>query len=136
MGHLLRLLTADAIQRYTKALKASVVFHQLSRDPVMARKYVELKLPALPPPPAPPLYGKVQIPPHDFLSHAKHVAQIHYSNKRQVLGIFTWLYANWDVSFSAFSYMDTTPENSLALPCQLEDFKRLQHKYARPAGFR
>jgi hypothetical protein len=53
---------------------------------------------------------------------------MHYSNKRQVLGIFKWLYSTWDVVFSSFVFMDMEPQTSLALPCHLDDFKRLQQK--------
>lgn len=106
-----------------------MVYHKLPRDATLSQQYTALRLPPAPVAPPAPRFGKVQIPRHDFTTHTKHVAQIHFSNKRQVLGIFAWLYASWDVHFAGLCVMDTCPEATLPLPCMLEDFKRLQHKY-------
>jgi len=129
--NLLRNLTGEVIQGYTRSMKVAIVQHLLENNEEFLSSYNHLKLPPPPVRPIPPYNAKVATPePLMSFSKSTHIIKsTHYSCIHEVLKTFMWLNHTWDSSFSVNTYMDTEL-SSLSLPCQLSDFVDLQTKHS------
>ena len=77
-------------------MKRAMVYETVARGGVARAEYERLRLLALPVRPAPPRFGKTQIPRHAFASSREAVARAHFSSSPRVLTTFCWLHETWD----------------------------------------
>jgi dynein heavy chain len=132
LGSLLSNLTKQLILFYSRAMKTTVVFAQLSEAPRYRReatveRYKQLDLPAVPAKPPVPRSGKVACPEPEVpysLSRAR-IAASHCSSKKEILNVFKWLHDRWNRRFQNYAFMDVQLEG-VTLPCSLDAFKRAQ----------
>ena len=130
LGNLLSDLTKDMIRWYSRAMKKTVVFAELSdipryRKEATVRRYKELELPPIPPKPRVRYHGKVSCPDYPFTERRNRIASTHYSSSKEVLNVFKWLYDRWSKRFQSYAFMDWCL-TTIPLPCSLEAFKRIQ----------
>ncbi|GMH99793.1 hypothetical protein TrVE_jg2105 [Triparma verrucosa] len=128
---LLRSLTGEVIQSYTRSMKEAIVNHLLRNNKAYLEEYNSLRLPPVSPIMKAPENGKVPIPePLQEYEKSKHyIKTTHYSSTREVLKTFMWLNHTWDSNFSNSTFMDVGLEK-LTLPTELEAFEGLQNKYS------
>jgi len=124
-GQLLRKLTKDVIQGYTRTMKQAISAYKYNSDASVRETYETLKLPPAPPTLAPPMFGKVSIPAHAYDDCKQFVADNHFSALREVLVTFKWLYDTWENVVAQTHFMDTDLA-TLELPCMLDDFAAVQ----------
>ncbi|CAM9362495.1 unnamed protein product [Pylaiella littoralis] len=127
LGNLLRDLTKQVIQHHTRSMKKSILFYKLKHSQVEKERYFHLGLPAVPEASPIPWSAKVNIPPHPYSERRKALGNIHYSSLSEVLQAFLWLYEVWEAAFLEERFMDTELK-SLDLPCNIDDFCKIQSK--------
>jgi dynein heavy chain len=128
LGDLLRNLTGDTIQWYSRTMKKTVLFGKLSgskMDEKTIARYAELHLPPPPGKPAVPLIGKVPCPSYPFKERQHRIAQIHYSSQAEILEVYRWMYTRWIDQFQQTSFMNCSLSTE-SLPMPLAQFVRLQ----------
>ena len=128
---LLRNLTGEVIQTYTRSMKVAIVNHLLKSDTAYLSEYNSLKLPPVLPRSPAPSNGKVDIPTptQEYLKSAHYIKTTHYSCLHEVLKTFMWLNHTWDSSFSSKTMVDCDMD-TLSLPTSLAAFDELQVKHS------
>lgn len=133
LGALLRNLTADTIQWYSKAAKKTVLMSKLTnpvyKDEKIILRFNQLKLPPFPPKPKVPWSGKVPCAPYNYAERLSRLENLHYSSQSEVLSIMKWLYEHKCQVFQYYNFMDVTL-SELKLPCKLDQFRKLQHEHS------
>ncbi|CAM9110379.1 unnamed protein product, partial [Ectocarpus fasciculatus] len=128
LGELLRSLTGETIQWYSRTMKKTVLLAKLNGskvDPVTTARYDELHLPPPPGKPPVPLIGKVPCPSYPFRERQHRIAQIHYSSQAEILEVYRWMYTRWIDNFQGTTFMDCGLNNQ-SVPMSLTHFVRLQ----------
>jgi len=131
LGSLLRRLTGDIIMWYARTMKKAVLFAHITnpihRDDNLILRYIQLKLPPVPPKPPVPKSGKLEVPNYLFNDRWQRIENLYYSSQREVLAVYRWLHDKWTEKFQYFRFMNTdTSGAGLTFPCTLQDFKRAQ----------
>ncbi|CAM9135038.1 unnamed protein product, partial [Choristocarpus tenellus] len=135
LGFLLRDLTKEVIQQHARSMKKAILMHKLERSEPIRERYEHLGLPPVPQCAAVPWVGKEDIPTHPYKERRKAISNIHYSCMPEVLGVFLWLHAVWEGSFSGQRFMDTELEH-LTMPCEISKFCEVQSKCRSRLGER
>lgn len=130
LGALLSDVTKEMIRWYSRTMKKTVLFAELSDNPryrkdATVKRYQQLELPPVPPKPRVRYQGKVPCPDYPFAERRSRVATTHFSSTKEVLNVFKWLYDRWVKRFQSYAFMDWSLTH-LSLPCSLEAFKRAQ----------
>jgi dynein heavy chain, axonemal len=129
LGNLFKSSTNELIHWYSTTMKKIVVVCKMQgvqRDESMVVRYTVLNLPPLPKAAPVPLIGKVPCPLYPFLDRKMRLGHLHLSAQYEVLTLHKWLYDKWDSSFRNFKFVDCDL-STLTLPCNLEEFKGVQH---------
>jgi dynein heavy chain, axonemal len=133
LGLLLRSLTADLIQWYTRTVKKCVLYtkvvNPVYKDERIILRFKQLKLPNFPEKVPAPRMGKVSCPDYPYDERSTRLQTLHFSSVTQVLRVIKWLYDRWFHKFQHYRFMDIEL-TELVLPCKLEAFRKLQGEFA------
>ena len=128
LGKVLRSLTGEIIHFYTHTMKKAVLYAKLTgcfKDPAMAHRYQQLRLPPIPDKSPAPRNGKVPCPFYPFPERLQRINSLHYSAVKEVLHVYKWLHNKWIQTFQFYNFFDVNlPVQSL--PCLLKDFRSSQ----------
>lgn len=111
LGFLLSNLTKELIRWYTRTMKKTVLFAQLSDAPRFRKeaavlRYKQLELPSLPPKSRVPYSAKVACASFPFHERRNKIAAAHCSSIKEVLNVYKWLQERWEKKFQHYSFMD------------------------------
>ena len=130
LGLLLRNLTADIIQWYTRTVKRTVLMSKMLnpafRDEITILRFNQLHLPPFPPKPLVPKQGKLYCPKYPYDERITRMKNLHYSFHIEVLNVLNWLYDKTYNKFELYRFMKTKL-SEINLPCKLDFFRKLQN---------
>eukprot|EP01038_Epipyxis_sp_PR26KG_P008094 gene8094-10963_t len=131
LGNLLRHLTGDVIQFYTRSMKRCILEAKLNgpyKSEERSERYYQLRLPSPPPKKKAPRNGKVYCPDYSYNERIARIESLHYSAVKEVLAVYKWLHNKWVLTFQYYNFFDLKQrreEHELELPCELKVFTAL-----------
>ena len=118
----------EITETYQLGMTKAVCYTGARNDPDLMAKYVEMRLPPIPPIyTKPPMYGKLQLPQNcvDFRSSRRVMVRYLPQARLKTLHALQWFRSLWFNSFVDEVFVDTTLED-ISLPTKLSNFSKLQ----------
>ena len=120
--------TKEITEAYQFGMTKAVCYRGARNDSTLMAKYVEMRLPPIPPMYIkPPMYGKLQLPKNavDFSVSRRFIVRYLPQARLKTLRALQWIRSLWFNSFVDKAFVDTTLTET-SLPTKLTEFSKLQ----------